>query len=104
MGAGWDDSGFVITDYDGSSSDPTRWTKDFARIVRKTGLSHLSLHGLRHMHASLLLVGGVHLKVVSERLGHSNIALTADTYSHVIGGLQEEAALVLDEVLSAAGD
>ena len=47
-------------------------------------------------HATLLLSAGVHPKVVSERLGHSNIAITMDTYSHVIPGLQEEAVLTLD--------
>ena len=59
-------------------------------------------HRLRHMHASLLLVGGVHLKIVSERLGHSNVAMTADTYSHLLPGLKESAALVLDQVLNVS--
>ena len=47
------------------------------------GLEGLRFHDLRHTHASLMLAEGVHLKVVSERLGHSSIAITADTYSHV---------------------
>lgn len=102
IGEGWQNTGYVISDYDGSPSDPTRWTKDFTRLVKRSGLPHLTLHGLRHMHASLMLVGGVHLKVVSERLGHSNIAMTADTYSHLLPGLQESAALILDNVLSGA--
>ena len=61
--------------------------------------SHLTLHGLRHAHATLMLTAGVHAKVVSERLGHSSIAVTMDTYSHVLPGLQEESALLLDEIL-----
>ncbi len=60
--------------------------------MKKAGLPHLTLHGLRHAHATLFLVAGLSPKVLSERLGHSNIAITVDTYSHVIPGLQEEAA------------
>ena len=48
-----------------------------------------SFHDLRHTHATLLLKGGVHPKIVSERLGHANIGITLDTYSHVLWGLQE---------------
>jgi len=47
--------------------------------------------GMRHQHASALLARGVHAKVVSERLGHSNIGITMDTYGHVLPGLQEDA-------------
>ena len=49
-------------------------------------------HDLRHTHATLALQAGIHPKVVSERLGHANIAITLDTYSHAIPALQEEAA------------
>ncbi len=48
-----------------------------------------SFHDLRHTHATLLLKGGVHHKIVSERLGHPNIGITLDTYSYVLWGLQE---------------
>ena len=74
-------------------------SKDFPQVVRKAGLPHLTLHGLRHAHATLFLVAGVAPKVVSERLGHSNIGITMDTYSHVIPGMQEEAALLLDKLI-----
>ena len=58
-----------------------RVTQDFARLVRREGFPHLTLHGLRHAHATLALSAGVNPKVVSERLGHSTIAVTMDTYS-----------------------
>lgn len=54
---------------------------------------------LRHTHATLLLSNGVHVKVISERLGHSNIKVTLDTYSHVLPSMQEEVARKLDEII-----
>ena len=65
----------------------------------------LSLHKLRHTHATLLLGANVHPKVVSERLGHATVGITLDTYSHVLPTLQEEAARKLDTLLAqgAAG-
>jgi integrase len=95
----WQNTGYVFTQADGSLLAPDMISKDFCAFVRKAGLPHLTFHGLRHAHATLLLTDGVHLKIVSERLGHSNIAITADTYSHVLPGLQEQAVLGLDQRL-----
>ena len=66
--------------------------------MRQLGLQ-VRLHDLRHTHASLLLKQGVHPKVVQERLGHSSISITLDTYSHVAPGLQEAAAAGFDAIL-----
>lgn len=82
----------VFTALDGSPLHPMRFSERFGRLVRSAGLPRLSLHGLRHTHATLALQAGVHPKVVSERLGHSTIAVTLDTYSHAIPALEEEAA------------
>ena len=60
------------------------------------------LHDLRHTHATQLLKAGVHPKVVSERLGHASIDITLDTYSHVMPGMQEEAAEKIDAGLRKA--
>ena len=65
--------------------------RDFRRVVRLAGLPRIRLHDLRHTHATLLLREGVHPKVVQERLGHSQISTTLDTYSHVLPGMQEDA-------------
>ena len=62
-------------------------------------LPRIRFHDLRHCHATLLLQQGVHPKVVQERLGHSTIAVTMDTYSHVLPGMQRQAALALEERL-----
>lgn len=59
----------------------------------------LRLYDLRHTHASLLLLAGVHPKVVSERLGHSTIQITLDTYSHVLPSLQRGASDIVDQML-----
>ena len=99
----WQNTGHVLTQLDGRPMNPIKVTQEFTAIIRKSGLPHLTLHGLRHAHATLFLVAGVSPKVVSERLGHSNIAITMDTYSHVIPGLQEDAAQLLDHLLSQEG-
>jgi integrase len=62
----------------------------------------IRFHDLRHTHATQLLKAGVHPKVVSERLGHASIGITLDTYSHVMPGMQEEAAEKIDAGLRAA--
>jgi integrase len=62
----------------------------------------LTLHGLRHTHASHLLASGVHVKVAQERLGHSSVALTMDIYSHLMPNMQGEAADAVDQLLRAA--
>ncbi len=76
---------------DGSPLVPDRITKVFGRLTCRLGLK-VRFHDLRHTHASLMLQAGVHPKIVSERLGHAGVAITMDIYSHVLPGLQEEAA------------
>ena len=73
-------------------------TQAFHRIAGKAGLKNIRLHDLRHTHATLMLKAGVHPKVVSERLGHANIGITLDTYSHVLPGIQEAAAERFDRI------
>jgi len=95
------DEDFVFAHPDGTLLDPSTVSHTFNKIIRKAGLPHIRLHDLRHTHASLLLQAGVHIKVVQERLGHSSIRVTLDTYSHVLGGLQEAAAQRFDDLLVA---
>jgi integrase len=91
-GPAYEDGDFVFCRENGSPIHPERLTKSFEAHVRKIGLPRIRLHDLRHTHATLALAAGIHPKVVSERLGHSSIAITLDTYSHAIPALQEEAA------------
>jgi len=72
----------------------------FKPLLTVAGLpSTVRFYDLRHTHATLLLKAGVHPKIVSERLGHSSITLTLDTYSHILPGMQDEAANKLDVML-----
>lgn len=68
-------------------------------LLRRAGLPDIRFHDLRHTCATLLLTQGVHPKVVSEMLGHANISITLDTYSHVIPGLGEAAASAMEDAL-----
>lgn len=64
----------------------------FERIARRAGVPVIRLHDLRHTHGTLLIKEGVPVKVVSERLGHANVAFTIQTYQHVLAGMQADAA------------
>ncbi len=66
--------------------------EDLVRRVKASGLPRIRFHDLRHTFATLALQAGVPLKVVSDILGHKNISITADLYSHVIPAMQEDAA------------
>ena len=80
--------------------DPDNMCHEFKRLLVKAGLPDIRFHDLRHTAASLMLQQGVHPKVVQERLGHSNISLTLNTYSHVLPVLQDEVAHKMDELLT----
>ncbi|MBN1855602.1 MAG: site-specific integrase [Dehalococcoidia bacterium] len=93
------DGDFVFSKPEGGTLDPSTVSKAFSSVVEKAGLPHMSLHDLRHSHATMLLQAGTHPKIVSERLGHSSVRVTLDTYTHYVAGLQEAAALKFDELL-----
>jgi integrase len=89
----WIESGYVFVREDGAPLDPDRISHLFSLIVAATGLTKVRLHDLRHTAASLAMASGVHPKVVSERLGHASVAFTPDVYSHLVPGMQEDAAV-----------
>lgn len=86
----------------GDPLDPSVLTRNFEKLARKAGLTRVRLHDLRHFHATLLLQTGTHPKIVQERLGHSSISITLDTYSHVVPGLQEQAAITFAAAMQKA--
>ena len=99
LGADYDDHDLVICLEDGRPWDPAGAGQMFRRLVRRAGLDGLRFHDMRHLHATHLLREGIHPKVVADRLGHSHIAVTLDTYSHVLPDLQREAAEVAETIL-----
>jgi integrase len=74
----------------------------FQPLLKRAGLPLIRFHDLRHTAATLWFRSGVNPKVVQETLGHSRVAITLDTYSHMIPDLQVETARVMDELFSPA--
>ena len=101
-GAGVDGTSRVFTREDGTELHPERVSERFDRLMKCSGVPRLTLHGLRHTHATLALQAGVHPKVVQERLGHSSVAFTLDRYSHAIPAMQEDAASAVARGSSAS--
>jgi len=93
------DKDLVFCHWDGTPFVPTSITRAWRRLADRTGFKGIRLHDARHSHASILLKQNVHPKVVQERLGHANIAITMDIYSHVMPGMQQAAANKFDEAL-----
>jgi integrase len=91
--------GLVFTTSTGKPNSPRNILRHFKVVIAKTCLPEIRFHDLRHTHATLLLAAGVHPKIVQERLGHSQISLTLDTYSHVIPSMQTEAADQFEAIL-----
>ena len=84
LGATASASDRVFTNEIGDPIRPNSVGQAFARLVKESGIPLIRLHDLRHTHASHLLLAGINIKVVSERLGHSSVSFTLDTYAHVM--------------------
>lgn len=99
-GTAWrNDHDLVFVRDDGTLLPPDWVTRTFQRTATARGLEPIGPHGLRHTWATLALQAGVPAKVVSERLGHSNVGMTLDRYSHVLPTMQEDAAETIGEIL-----
>lgn len=95
----WEESGFVFTALFGGQLHPDRLRKHLIRFYTQAGIRHVTNHGLRHTHASLMLRRGAPLEVVSQKLGHSRPSFTADVYRHVYEDEHEEWALDLSDLI-----
>ena len=89
---------------DGETVWPGSIGRAFRTFLRHHHLPLVRFHDLRHSHATHLLVSNVHPKIVQERLGHSSIGITLDTYSHVMPNMQADAAATVDAAFQAALD
>ena len=93
VGSGWQENGYVFTTALGTPFHPDFISKAFTKLVRQLPVTYISLHGLRHTHATqLLATGTISPRVISERLGHANVAFTLQVYGHVLPGQQRAAA------------
>jgi len=101
LGLGRDDEAYIFDRPDGSPWDPTQFGWRFADLVRRHKLVKVRLHDLRHSYATFMLSAGVDLKSISMSLGHSTIAVTANTYAHVTDSLQQQNADRLDVAIGA---
>lgn len=92
--------GLVFTSPFGEPISPTNFTRRYFRpLLKKCKINEdFTFHGLRHTHATLLLQQGVNPKIVQERLGHSSIKVTMDTYSHVLSDVQRQAVDALQGI------
>jgi integrase len=98
-GSAWRQTGFVFTTGFGEPCDPRNAFRALKVAAARAGLPKAGLHTLRHSAASVMLTHGVPLKVVSEILGHSSIAITGDVYGHVAPDISREAIDILGQVL-----
>lgn len=94
------DSDLVCCTNIGKRVFPNTITRLMKKKIKELELPYIRFHDLRHTSASLMLSIGVHPKVVSERLGHSSVTITLDTYSHLLKNMQSDAAVGLSNLLS----
>ena len=100
LGDSYQDQGLVFSTKVGTPINPSNLRqRSLAPLLKRAGLPHIRFHDLRHTCATLLLGKGVHPKFVQELLGHATIAITLDTYSHVLPSMGDQAATAMQEVL-----
>ena len=94
----YQDKGFCWAWDDGRPYDPDYLYKKFRLLLKAAKLPIVRFHDLRHSHATNLLAGGVPVKIISERLGHTSVSFTQDIYSHVLPNMQQQAADMVDRL------
>lgn len=95
----YSDNNFIIATKFGNPFNGRDLLRLFDKIIIENNLRKIRFHDLRHTHATMSMIAGDHVKVISERLGHSNISTTMDTYSHVLPNMQSESAARLEKML-----
>jgi integrase len=93
------DNTLVFTTRAGEHLTPSMMRRALDRCLASAGVRYVTRHGLRHTHATLMVSAGIHMRVLQERLGHATFATTADIYSHLDSGIQEQAAEQFSESL-----
>ena len=100
IGSLYQDQDLVFAGRNGGLINPSNLRqRSFKPLLKRAGLPQITFHDLRHTYASLLFQKNVHPKIVSDTLGHASVAITLDTYSHMLPGMGGEAADAMREVL-----
>ncbi|GAA5417798.1 tyrosine recombinase XerC [Paraliobacillus ryukyuensis] len=94
-----DDHMFLLCDINGKPYNPSTIKNWWKRFLDRNGLRYIHLHALRHTSATLLINESVHAKIISERLGHSDIRTTMNVYAHVLRQADEIATKKLDSIM-----
>jgi integrase len=102
LGPLWEDHGFVFTGHTGRLLHINSLDAQFRKLIETAGVPRIRFHDLRHTSATLMLLIGEHPKIVQERLGHSDISMTLNRYSHVTPGMQKHVADNLSAALNSA--
>lgn len=100
FGDQWQDNDLIFPSETGTPADQSNVTKRFKLLLIKAGLPDIRFHDLRHTAATLMLLQGINPKIVQERLGHADISMTLNTYSHVLPSMQEDAAEKIDDIVT----
>ena len=100
QGARWHDNDLINDRGDGKPINPNSLSSAWRRFIKQNQLPTIRFHDLRHSHATLMLLQGIHPKIVSERLGHASIGITLDVYSHILPSMQTEAADAIDRLIN----
>lgn len=100
MGPAFQPFNLVICTVDGKPVHPRNFARSFDELIRKAGVKKIPLHGLRHTNATILMKQGINPKIVSERLGHANVGITLDIYSHTDLEMQKDTVTKLEQVLA----
>ena len=101
LGAAYQDHGLVFAQANGRPIDPYSMNRAFQTVLKRAGLPAIRLHDARHTYATWMLQTGVPLKVVSDQLGHTSIAITGDIYAHVTQEVAQHAASALDQAFKS---
>lgn len=92
LGIPYNVDNFIPVNEKGRAFKPNYVYNNFRRMISEAGAPQIRFHDLRHTHATIMLQMGEHPKVISERLGHSSIQMTMNTYSHVTFDMQKESS------------
>lgn len=100
LGDVWADEDLIFTSWDGSIMRPDTLGNWFSKFIKRHNLPHITLHGLRHTNATLLIAAGTDLRTVANRLGHAQTSTTADIYAHAIQSADAAAAEQINSILT----